>query len=405
MNSERSCPALLTVTGVDQPGITSALTVVLARNRTPLLDIEQVVVHGQLTLCFLVDLDIAKPEGELVFRDLLAAALLKGQTLEYRAIDKQSSLSSSQATKRYAITMIGSPVNALHMNKLSSILSLHHANISSIRRLSNDDQLSSLEVLITIAGNDNSIKLLKEDLIKQLSSTGVDIALQRESLTRRSKRLVVLDMDSTLIQIEVLDELANYYGVKNEVAAITHEAMHGRYDFCESLKKRVAFLKGLPCSYLIELAKNLPLDPGAKELITVLKGLGYKVGIISGGFRIAADTLKDMLGLDFAYANRLETREGVLTGQVIEPIVDAEKKADLLEWIAQKEQIPLEQTIAIGDGANDALMLSRAGLGIAFHAKPILKKAASTSVSSGGLDRILYFLGMSAQDIQEFLQK
>jgi phosphoserine phosphatase len=404
MNSECCYPVLLTVTGVDQPGITAALTHVLVQGQTSLLDIEQVVVHGQLTLCFLVDLDIAKPAGKLVLMELLLAARKKGQNLEYE-INKRNTLSSHQATKRYAITVMGSPVNALAMNQLSSILSSHEANIISIRRLSNDDQLSSLEVLITIVANDQAIKRLKEDLMQQLSSADVDIALQRESLIRRSKRLVVLDMDSTLIQIEVIDELASYYGVKNEVAAITHEAMHGRYDFCESLKKRVAFLKGLPCSYLAELAKNLPLDPGAEELIAVLKGLGYKVGIISGGFHIAADTLKKKLGLDFAYANRLEICDGVLTGQVLEPIIDAKKKADLLEWIAHKEQISLEQTIAIGDGANDALMLSRAGLGIAFHAKPILKKAASTSVSSGGLERILYFLGMCAQDIREFIQK
>lgn len=405
MNDANYFPVLLTVTGVDQPGITAALTCVLAESQTCLLDIEQVVVHGQLTLCFLVDLDITKSAGELVLRDLLFAARQKGQNLEYRAIHQQNILSNNQTAKRYAITVMGSPVSALAMNQLSSILSSYEANITSIRRLSNDDQLSSLEVLITIVANDDAIRRLKEDLMQQLVSKGVDIALQRESLTRHSKRLVVLDMDSTLIQIEVIDELAHYHGVKNEVAAITHEAMHGRYDFCDSLKKRVALLKGLPSSYLTELARNLPLDPGAKELITVLKGLGYKVGIISGGLHIAADMLKDMLGLDFAYANRLETCDGVLTGQVIEPIVDAEKKADLLEWIAHKERIPLEQTIAIGDGANDVLMLSRAGLGIAFHAKPILKKAASTSVSSGGLERILYFLGMSARDIQEFLQK
>ncbi len=405
MQRDNSVHVLLTVTGVDQPGITAALTSVLAHSQTPLLDIEQVVVHGQLTLCFLVALDILNPKGELILKDLFFAARQKGQNLEYRMIDQQNYLVSNTLSRQYAITVMGSPVTAMAMNQLSSILSSHEANISSIRRLSNDDQLSSLEVLVQIASDDEAIKRLKEDLMQQLSSCGIDIALQRESLTRRSKRLVVLDMDSTLIQVEVIDELADYYGVKDEVALITHEAMNGRYDFGESLKKRVALLKGLPSSYLIELAKSLPLDPGARELITVLKGLGYKVGIISGGFHVAADMLKEILGLDFAYANRLETSNGVLTGQVIEPIVDAEKKADLLEWIAHKEQIPLDQTIAIGDGANDALMLARAGLGIAFHAKPILKKAASTSVSSGGLERILYFLGMSARDIREFLQK
>jgi phosphoserine phosphatase len=244
---------------------------------------------------------------------------------------------------------------------------------------------------------------LKQELMSELSECDVDVALQRETLTRRSKRLVVFDMDSTLIPIEVIDEMAKLHGVGEQVSHITEEAMHGRFDFRESLRQRVALLKGLKHSQVVELSKNLPLNDGAQDLMRVLKGLGYKVGIISGGFDIAADHLRKRLGLDFAYANKLEIIDGVLSGRVHDPIVDASMKAQLLTEIALRENIPLEQTIAIGDGANDALMLAKAGLGIAFHAKPQLKKMAATSVSSGGLERILYLLGMSAQDVEEFL--
>lgn len=398
-------PLLLTVTGADQPGITAALTAVLAKKEIAVLDIEQVVVHKQLTLCLLVDLDISTEVNESILKDLLFVAKTKNQNLEYRIIRDDNSFVSDKIPRRYAITVMGNPVSTFAINQLSTILSSHNANIASIRRLCNDDTLSSLEVSVTIEANAESISNLKAELMTELSKSGVDIALQRESLVRRNKRMAVLDMDSTLIQIEVIDELAKYHGVEKAVSAITCEAMNGHFDFSHSLKKRVALLKGLPEEKLTELANKLPLANGAVELITVLKGLGYKVGIISGGFHIAADTLKRKLGLDFAYANQLEVADGFLTGKVIEPIVDAEKKADLLEWIAHKERIPLEQTIAIGDGANDALMLSKAGLGIAYYAKHILRKTASTTVSSGGMERIFYLLGMSALDIKDFLRR
>jgi phosphoserine phosphatase len=197
--------------------------------------------------------------------------------------------------------------------------------------------------------------------------------------------------------------MAKLHGVSDAVSHITHEAMSGRYDFSESLEKRVKMLKGLKESCVINLTRDLPLNPGAEDLMRVLKGLGYKIGIISGGFDIAAERLRERLNLDFAFANRLEISDGILTGAVHSPIVDAGMKARLLMHIAQRENIPLEQTIAIGDGANDALMLAKAGLGIAFHAKPQLKKLAATSVSSGGLERILYLLGMSGRDVQDFL--
>lgn len=394
-----SMPMLLTITGVDRPGITSGLTHILATNNIVLLDVEQVVVRGQLTLCMVVDLD----SDNDILKDLLFAAKSFGQELDFRVLDNAEEAARGLTSRRYVVTLLGSPVSAQAMHVLSHILAGYSANIDWIRRLS-ENELSSLEVFITLPDADRFADSLKQQLMSALSESGIDVALQRETLTRRSKRLVVFDMDSTLIPIEVIDEMAKLHGVSEAVSRITNEAMHGRFDFAESLRQRVFMLKGLSLSRIVELTNNIPLNNGAENLMRVLKGLGYKIGIISGGFDIAADHLRERLNLDFAFANKLEINEGVLTGFVHTPIVDAPMKAQLLMSIANREKIPLEQTIAIGDGANDALMLAKAGLGIAFHAKPQLKKLAATSVSSGGLEGILYLLGMSARDVEDFLK-
>jgi phosphoserine phosphatase len=242
---------------------------------------------------------------------------------------------------------------------------------------------------------------LKRTLLAVATSAGFDVSLQRESLYRRSKRLVVLDMDSTLIQIEVIDELARAAGVGADVARITERAMQGEMDYDESLRQRVGLLAGLDVAVLDKLAADLPLTDGAETLVRVLKRLGYKIAVISGGFSRAAEALKRRLGVDYAYSNNLEVQGGKLTGRVVGPIVNAQRKAELLETIAQAEGVLLDQVIAVGDGANDALMLERAGLGIAFHAKPKLREAADTSISAAGLDAILYLLGFSARELQE----
>lgn len=399
---EENKKTLMTVTGPDRPGITSSLTQILARSDVALLDIEQVVVQSQLTLCLLIDIDVQCEKSEVLVKDLLFEARKLGQEISFKEIDGYSKKKNGTPKIHYALTALGEPICADAIHLMSTIVASHEGNIDSIRRLSGLG-LSSLEVSMTLPKVHGLADGLKEELLQKMAEHGVDIALQRETLTRRNKRLVALDMDSTLIQVEVIDELARIHGVYDEVAQITKEAMNGGFDFTESLKRRVKLLKGLDSKNLYELADRLPLTKGANNLIKVLKGLGYKVGIISGGFSIAADRLRDNLGLDFAYANRLEVEDGKLTGRVVMPVVDAEKKADLLEWVAHKEHIPVEQTVAIGDGANDALMLAQAGLGIAYHAKGALKKCAHTSVSNGGLEKILYLLGMKATEVEEFL--
>lgn len=388
---------LLTITGPDAPGITSALTHVLSQADIELQDIEQVVVQGQLTLCLLVNLDLESPAGEQALKELLFCAKKLGQELSYRQI---TLLPKKNRKRRYVLTLMADPVTAQVMHQVSSLLAMHEANIENIRRLSHGD-LSSLEIALSISESNASI--LKEALLKELAEGNVDTALQRESLTRRNKRLVVLDMDSTLIRHEVIDEMARAHGVYEAVSAITHQAMSEGLDFKSSLERRVALLAGLEVERINQLVRDLDLSAGAYELVRVLKSLGYQIGIISGGFEQAASFLKDQLGLDFAHANKLEEKDGRLTGRVLPPIVDAARKADLLDIIAQSKQIPLEQTIAIGDGANDALMLAKAGLGIAYHAKPILKQSADTTISFGGLERILYLLGIHAWEIHEFL--
>ena len=388
---------LLTITGLDAPGITAALTQVLSNTQIELLDIEQVVVHGQLTLCLLVNLDLESEPGEAVLKELLFCARKLDQELSYRSVPE---IKPKKDKRRYVLTVMADRVTAGVMHQISSLLAMHDANIENIRRLSHCE-LSSLEIALSIL--ESQVLTLKSALLKQLSQNSVDIALQRESLTRRNKRLVVLDMDSTLIQAEVIDEIARMHGVEAQVGRITHQAMHEGLDFAQSLEQRVKLLEGFETLRLEQLVRDLKLTPGARELVRVLKSLGYQIGIISGGFEQAAFYLKEQLGLDFAYANKLEEYDGRLTGRVTGPIVDATRKADLLDIIAQSKYIPLEQTIAIGDGANDALMLAKAGLGIAYHPKAILRKSADTTISFGGLERILYLLGIHAREIHEFV--
>ncbi len=395
---------LVVVSGADSVGVTSELTSVVARNHAHLLDIEQVVLSGQLTLCLLLGVEPEATEGDAVLKDLLFAAKRRGMELRFQALETRciSAPPVAEEPKRYAITAIGDVVDAAGVSALTSVLAEHGANIESIRRLSHD-RLSSLEAIATVERGHEKAEALRGALAAALQEHGLDVAVQRERLTRRSKRLIVMDMDSTLIQIECIDELARMHGVVDRVAGITERAMAGELDFEESLRERVGLLEGMAWDKALTLAQNLPVTPGAREMLSVLRTLGFKTAVISGGFTFAANTLKEELGLDYAYANELEVVDGVLTGRVVGPIVTPERKAKLLTEIAEREGIAPEQTIAVGDGANDLTMLQRAGLGIAFHAKAKLKAHADTSVSRGGLDRILYLLGLHARDVREAL--
>ncbi len=385
---------IVTVSGPDRPGITATLTGILEQMNSQLLDIEQVVVQGHLSLGMLVG--VGKDPG--VLKELLFAARELGVSLDFKPAAAPTS-TAARPHHRYVVTAIGPSLGAAELHALSRTLAEHDGNISKISRLSQGD-LRSVEVQVDLPRGKDPLPL-KEALLRLAMRSSFDVALQPEGLFRRSKRLVVMDMDSTLIPIEVIDELARAHGVVDQVAAVTERAMAGEMDYDESLRSRLALLKGMDVTVLERLAADLPLTEGAERLIRVLKRLGYRTAVISGGFSIAADSLKARLGIDYAYSNTLEVKGGKLTGSVVGPIVNGKRKAELLETIAQAEGVLLDQVIAVGDGANDLPMLERAGLGIAFRAKQKLREAADTSISTGGLDSILYLLGISAQELQE----
>ncbi len=386
---------LVTVTGKDHPGITARLTGILAEVGADLLEIEQVVVQGQLTLCLLV----RPPETRGVLKELLFAAKELGVDLDFHLVESPAGVEGASGPSRYVVTAVGRALCARELHALATRLAEHGANIERISRLT-ETHLGSVEVHITLP-RERDPQALKRALLELAMGSSFDIALQPEGLYRRSKRMVVMDMDSTLIRIEVIDELARAAGVGEQVSKITERAMHGEMDYDESLRQRVGLLAGLEASVLQRIAANLPLTEGAETLIRVLKRLGYRTAILSGGFSVAAEALKARLGIDYAYSNVLEEQDGKLTGRTLGPIVNARRKAELLESIAQAEGILLDQVIAVGDGANDLLMLERAGLGIAFRAKPKLRQAADASISAGGLDTLLYLLGLSERELQE----
>jgi phosphoserine phosphatase len=345
------------------------------------------VVQDLLTLGFAVETE----DEPALIKELLFIARELGLSLDYR----KPEASQSEAPQRYALTLIARTIGPSQLQAVSEVLAAHGANIERIYRLS-EGGLASVEFAVSLQGD---VLPLERALLAAAGEGDFDCALQRETLLRRSKRLIVMDMDSTLIRIEVIDELARAHGVGDQVKAITRRAMTGEMDYDQSLRERVALLRGLDARVLYELAANLPLTEGAETLLRVLQRLGYRTAVISGGFSVAAEALQKRLGIDFAWSNTLEIEGGVLTGRVIGPIVNAQRKADILEELARRENVPLDQVIAIGDGANDLLMLQKAGHGIAFHAKPKLREAAHTSISAMGLDAILYLLGITGRDV------
>ena len=384
---------LLTFTGPDGPGITAQLSRVLAQAGARLDDVEQVVVQGFLTLGFAVTFGDAAAE-ESALKELLYTAKRLGLALD----DRKLPAGPGRPRERHALTLLARSLGPSALQAVAEVLAAHGANIERIHRLS-EGGLACVEIALSLAPETDPLPL-RRALLAAAGAGSFDCALQRETLLRRSKRLVVMDMDSTLIRIEVIDELARAHGVGEQVAEITRRAMHGELDFDQSLRERVALLRGLDAAVLYQLAANLPLTEGAEVLLRVLKRLGYRTAVISGGFSHAAEALQARLGIDHAWANTLEIEGGKLTGRVLGPIVNAQRKADLLEQLAREEGVPLDQVIAIGDGANDLLMLQKAGHGIAFHAKPKLREAAHTAISAMGLDAILYLLGITGRDVQ-----
>ncbi|RME56286.1 MAG: phosphoserine phosphatase SerB [Deltaproteobacteria bacterium] len=390
----------ITATGRDRPGITAAITRVIAEAGLPLLEVEQATLQDLLALSFLVDLEPAA-ESKAVFKDLLFAAWELGVTLDFKILTAGDLIDEGERTL-YVLTCLGEEAAGM-LAAVSQIVAGENANIVSIRTLARTAS-GALELLID-TGLVPSMAKLRQRLLRASTRLGFDMALQREEDYRRSKRLVVFDMDSTLIENELIVELAKAAGVAEGVAEITEGAMRGAIDFERALRHRVALLEGLSLEKIEAVLEGVRLSHGVEELITVLRRLGFKIAVISGGFDILTRRLEKRLGLDYAFANRLEIEEGRLTGRIEGEIIDDLRKAQLVEEIARAEGIGLDQVVAIGDGANDILMLGRAGLGIAYNAKEIVRKAADASVAARRMSNILYLLGVTERDLANLTQE
>jgi phosphoserine phosphatase len=397
---------LLNISGEDKPGLTSTLTEVLAQSNVNILDIGQAVIHEDLNLGILFEVP-KKSESSPILKDLLFKAYELGINVKFTPIPEQkyNDWVVNQGKERFIITLLSRRLTAVQFAEVSKVIHDQGLNIDVISRLSGrvpiDDNNGHNKSVVefSVRGTPADIESMKSRFIEISGDTGVDIAFQVDNIYRRNRRLVCFDMDSTLIQAEVIDELARKNGVYDEVSAITEAAMRGELDFNESFVKRVALLKGLDESVLKEVAESLPLTEGAERLFYTLKKYGYRTAILSGGFTYFGNYLKNRLGIDYVFANDLEIHNGKLTGRHLGEIVDGNKKAELLKLIAFKEDIHLEQVIAVGDGSNDLPMLRIAGLGIAFHAKPKVKASAKHSISTIGLDAILYLLGFRDREM------
>ncbi|WP_125078192.1 phosphoserine phosphatase SerB [Mycobacterium sp. P7213] len=387
-------PVLITVTGVDQPGVTSALFEVLSRYEVELLNVEQVVVRGRLTLGVLVSAEPDVADGP-AFADEVTTAI-RGVGLDV-TIERSDDAPIIAVPSTHRIVVLGRPVAATALGAMAHEIAEIDANIDMIRGVS-DYPVTGLELRVSVPVG--AAGRLQSALSKVAAEQQVDVAFQDASLSRRTKRLIVFDVDSTLIQGEVIEMLAERAGAGDAVAAITEAAMRGELDFAESLHHRVSTLSGLPASVVDEVAEQIELTPGARTTVRTLRRLGFKCGVVSGGFRQVIEPLAAELQLDFVAANELEIVDGKLTGRVIGPVVDRAGKADSLREFAAQAGVPLEQTVAVGDGANDIDMLSTAGLGVAFNAKPALREVADASLSYPYLDTVLFLLGVTRAEIE-----
>ena len=391
---------LIRITGQDRPGLTAAAMEILARYNARILDIGQADIHSTLSLGILIRID--ELHSGQVMKELLFKAEELNVNIGFSPIsdDEYESWVNHQGKNRYILTVIGRTLSAKQIAAATKIIADQGLNIDFIRRMTGRVSIKHPErnvrscIEFSLRGNPKNRSLMQSKLMHLASEQEIDFSFQRDDMYRRMRRLICFDMDSTLIQTECIDELAMRAGVGDKVKAITERAMRGEIDFKESFTQRVSLLKGLDISVMKDIADHLPITEGADRLMSVLKRCGYKIAILSGGFTYFGEQLRRRYGIDYVYANELEIDEtGKLTGRYIGDIVDGKRKAELLKLIAQVEQVNLAQTIAVGDGANDLPMISEAGLGIAFHAKPRVKATAQQSINNIGLDGVLYFLG------------
>lgn len=397
---------LININGADRPGVTAALTEILAKNNAVILDIGQADIHNHLSLGILFQ----STEGNSgdILKELLFKSYELDVNIRFNPITEQeySKWVGMQGKNRYIITILSRKLTAKQIAGVSRIVAEQDMNIDDIKRLTGRIPLDEnartpkASVEFSVRGTPKNKECMKAEFMKLSTELEMDISFQEDSMYRRMRRLICFDMDSTLIETEVIDELAIRAGVGDQVKAITEAAMRGEIDFCESFRQRCALLKGLDVSVMQEIAENLPITEGVDRLMRILKKVGFKIAILSGGFTYFGNFLKQKYNIDYVYANELEIENGKLTGNHVGDIVDGKRKAELLRLIAQVENVDIRQTVAVGDGANDLPMISIAGLGIAFHAKKV-KATAKQSISTIGLDGILYFLGYKDSYLDE----
>lgn len=399
-NTRKEEQILIEITGKDRPGLTASVMEILARRDAKILDIGQADIHSTLSLGILIRID-ERNSGQ-VMKELLFKATELGVNIGFSPVtdEEYENWVNRQGKNRYILTVIGRTLSAKQIEAATKVIAEQGLNIDSILRLSGRMSIMHPQrnvracIQFSLRGTPNDRKAMQEQLMHISSEMEIDFSFQKDDMYRRMRRLICFDMDSTLIQTECIDELAERAGVGAEVKAITESAMRGEIDFKESFKRRVALLKGLDASVMEDIAQNMPITEGVDRLMSVLKRCGYKIAILSGGFTYFGEFLQRKYGIDYVYANELEIDEdGRLTGRYLGEIVDGNRKAELLKLIAQVEKVNLAQTIAVGDGANDLQMLGEAGLGIAFHAKPRVVANAKQSINTIGLDGVLYFLG------------
>jgi phosphoserine phosphatase len=390
---------LLTITGEDKPGVTSSITHILSQHNATILDIGQAVIHNHLSLGMLIALP-SKTESSPVLKELLFKAYELGIDIRFDPINARdySQWVQSHGKDRFIISLLARKITGEHISKVTEIIYEQGLNIDIINRLTgriplSGDQPTRACVELSVRGTPRDTEAMKTAFYNISRKIEADISFQKDDIYRRSRRLVCFDMDSTLIQAEVIVELAKAHGVGEEVYKITEAAMQGELDFNESFKRRIALLKGLDVSVMKKIAENLPITEWADRLLGTLNRCGYKTAILSGGFTFFGEYLQKKFDIDYVFANELEIRDGKLTGRHLGDIVNGSRKAELLKLIAQMEGIHREQVIAVGDGANDLPMINAAGLGIAFHAKPVVRENAGHAISTIGLDGILYLLG------------